>query len=256
MSYFDDASLVMIPSGYKDQKVYSVKPIDGSGDLTFSRSNDTATRVDSNGLIEKVRTNQILQSNSFDTTWTTSAAISVTGGQSGYDGTSDAWLLERSDTSARYINQNITLSSGVYSYSVYAKVESVDWLYMWSFNGTGSVSVYFDLANGLLGTQSGTIDANIESVGGGWYRCSLSYNNNIAAVRLYPAIADGSTTGGVSPAGIYIQDAQLEQGLVATDYIETTTAAVSVGPVANLPRLSYDPANPTCPSHFCWSHSV
>jgi hypothetical protein len=29
MSYFDDASLVMIPSGYKDQKVYSVK-IDGS----------------------------------------------------------------------------------------------------------------------------------------------------------------------------------------------------------------------------------
>ena len=42
---------------YKDQKVYSVKPIDGSGDLTFSRSNDTATRVDSNGLIEKVRTN-------------------------------------------------------------------------------------------------------------------------------------------------------------------------------------------------------
>ena len=63
MSFFDDASLVMIPSGYKDQKVYSVKPIDGSGDLTFSRSNDTATRVDSNGLIEKVHTNELLQSN-------------------------------------------------------------------------------------------------------------------------------------------------------------------------------------------------
>jgi len=38
---------------------------------------------------------------------------------------------------------------------------------------------------------------------------------------------------------IYIQDAQLEQGLVATDYIETTTTAVSVGPVANLPRIDY-----------------
>jgi hypothetical protein len=45
MSYFDDASLVMIPSGTKTSKVYSVKPIDGTGDLTFTRSNDTATRV-------------------------------------------------------------------------------------------------------------------------------------------------------------------------------------------------------------------
>ena len=69
MSYFDDASLVMIPSGYKDQKVYSVKPIDGSGDLTFSRASN-ATRVNSSGLVEKVRTNLLLQSNSFDTTWT------------------------------------------------------------------------------------------------------------------------------------------------------------------------------------------
>jgi hypothetical protein len=57
MSYFDDASLVMIPSGYKTSKVYSVKPTDGTGDLAFTRSNDTATRVGPDGLIEKVRTN-------------------------------------------------------------------------------------------------------------------------------------------------------------------------------------------------------
>jgi hypothetical protein len=36
MSYFDDASLVFIPSGTKVSKVYSVKPIDGTGDLTFT----------------------------------------------------------------------------------------------------------------------------------------------------------------------------------------------------------------------------
>ena len=33
--------------------------------------------------------------------------------------------------------------------------------------------------------------------------------------------------------------AQLEAGDIATDYIATTTAAVSVGPVANVPRLDY-----------------
>jgi len=67
MSFFDDASLVMIPSGYKDQKVYSVKPIDGTGDLTFTRSNDTASRVNSSGLIEKVRQNQYYKSTAFTT---------------------------------------------------------------------------------------------------------------------------------------------------------------------------------------------
>jgi hypothetical protein len=58
MSLFDDASLVMIPSAYKDGKLYSIKPTDGSGDFTFTRgSNLAATRVDVNGLIEKGREN-------------------------------------------------------------------------------------------------------------------------------------------------------------------------------------------------------
>jgi hypothetical protein len=37
----------------------------------------------------------------------------------------------------------------------------------------------------------------------------------------------------------WLQNAQLETGDIATDYIPTTTTAVSVGPVANLPRLNY-----------------
>ena len=60
MSFFDDASLVFLPSGEagKDGKAYSMKPTNGNGDFTFSRgSNLTATRVDSNGLIEKGREN-------------------------------------------------------------------------------------------------------------------------------------------------------------------------------------------------------
>ena len=66
---YDKASLVMIPSGVKESKLYSIKPTDGSGDFTFSRGTDTATRVNSSGLIEKERGNEILQSNQFDTNW-------------------------------------------------------------------------------------------------------------------------------------------------------------------------------------------
>jgi hypothetical protein len=56
VSYYDDASLVLIPSGIKASKVYSVKPEDGTGDFTFSRAS-TATRTNSAGLIESVASN-------------------------------------------------------------------------------------------------------------------------------------------------------------------------------------------------------
>jgi hypothetical protein len=52
-SFYEDASLVMIPSGYKTSKVYSAKPTDGAGDLSFTRSNDTATRVAPMGLLRR-----------------------------------------------------------------------------------------------------------------------------------------------------------------------------------------------------------
>jgi hypothetical protein len=48
-------SITMIPSGYKSQKVYSVLPTNGDGDLTFDRNN-IGTRVNKNGLIEQVST--------------------------------------------------------------------------------------------------------------------------------------------------------------------------------------------------------
>ena len=51
MSLYDDASLIVYPSGYKESKIYAQKPIDGTGDLTFARAS-SATRVNEQGLIE------------------------------------------------------------------------------------------------------------------------------------------------------------------------------------------------------------
>jgi hypothetical protein len=87
--YYAQASLVMVPSLYKTSIVYSERPLSTDGELTFTRASN-ATRVGPDGLIEKVRTNLLLQSNSFDTTWTAQNAT-LTSGQSGYDGSSDAW---------------------------------------------------------------------------------------------------------------------------------------------------------------------
>ena len=54
-------SLVMIPSGYKSEKVYSVIPSNGDGDFTFTREGASgqpnSTRVNKAGLIEEVNSN-------------------------------------------------------------------------------------------------------------------------------------------------------------------------------------------------------
>jgi hypothetical protein len=231
----------VIPSGYKTSKVYSVKPTDGTGDLTFTRSNDTATRVGPDGLIEKVRTNLLLQSNSFDTTWT-NFNTTDTGGQSGYDGTNDAWLLQNTATSGS-IRQTIS-ASGVQTYSFYAKAGTTDWVAAYV---AGSIIPYcfFDLTNGVKGaTQNNVINSNITAVGGGWYRIAIAFDNTTTDVRIFPAEANAVLASQVGD-NIYIQSAQLEAGDIATEPILTTTAAVSVGPVANVPRLDY--LNSSCP---------
>jgi hypothetical protein len=48
-------SLAMIPAGVKAGKVYSVLPINGDGDFTFTRAS-SATRINAEGLIESVLT--------------------------------------------------------------------------------------------------------------------------------------------------------------------------------------------------------
>jgi hypothetical protein len=57
MALLDTASLIVTPNGYKASKLYSIVPTDGTGDMTFSRTGNTATRVNSSGVIETVNAN-------------------------------------------------------------------------------------------------------------------------------------------------------------------------------------------------------
>ena len=240
-SIYDKSSLVLIPSGTKTGKVYSQKPVSGDGDFTFTRSS-AATRVNADGFIEKERSNQVLQSNQFDTTWVASNA-SVTGGQSGYDGSSDAWLLDKSGSSGR-LDQTISFS-GVQTMSVYAKAGTKNWLRVRCDVSNGlHANSFFDLSTGTMGSANFLIDRSITSVGGGWYKCTMSWNNPTTIFRIY--VADSSNDSSGTSGNIYIQDAQLEQGLVARDYIETTTTAVEGGITDNVPRLDY--TDSSCPA--------
>jgi hypothetical protein len=237
MSYFDDASLVMIPSGYKNAKVYSVKPTDGTGDLTFSRAS-SATRVQSDGLIEKVRTNLLTYSNTFsDAAWSKNN-LTLTSGQTDPNGGSTAFLIQSTGVSAPTFGQ--TNASAARTTSIFAKAGTRTNFSI--LNGGYNNGAEFNLS-----TQSATAFgvgslAKIESVGSGWFRCSVALSSSTETQFILTDIAGN---GGVIGDNLTFAFAQSETGDIATDYIPTTSAAVSVGPVSGLPRLDY--LNSTCP---------
>jgi hypothetical protein len=253
MSYFEDASLVMIPSGIKDQKVYSIKPTDGSGDLTFTRTGDTATRVASNGLIERVRTNTYLYSNTFtDAAWTNLRMnFTAAAAANPLTGTSDAFkAIPDTDSGIHAIRQSIVY--GVLS--IYAKKGENEKI---GFRDDGDTGFYatFNLNTGVLIEKSASALASITALSGGWYRVQFAVptsSSKLAGIYfLDNAYTSGSPVSNVYAGngtdGLFIYASQAETGDIATDYIATTSAAVSVGPVANLPRLDYS-GGATCPS--------
>ena len=253
MSFYSDASLVMIPSGYKTSKVYCAKPTDGSGDLVFSRSNDTATRVASNGLIEKVRTNLALYSEQFDNAVYTKSQASVTANATTAPNgttTADKLVEDTSNDIHRILQDSLPYTSGTeMTLSVYAKPSGRNKIELRMFDFSSNfASVYFDISTGtILSTIAGV--GTITDAGNGWYRCSVTAPasatsaNGLGLVYLLNAGGADSYTGD-GTSGAFLWGFQVERG-VATDYIATTTAAVSVGPVANVPRLDY--LNSSCP---------
>ena len=247
-SFFSNASLAYLASAGagKDGKTYSIKPADGSGDFTFSRgSNLAATRVGPTGLIEKGRENLLLQSNQFDTSpWFVTGIDTPTSGQTGYDGSSDAWTLEKNGAYA-YLYQDKSIS-GVQTFSFYGKAGTIPQARITINTSVVNVTAAFDLANGIDLGGSQNITSSIESVGNGWYRCSVTYNQGTTSrFRIYPADVGGDLSG--TSGSIYIQDAQVEIGLAATDYIESGASTGKAGLLEDEPRFDYS-EGATCPS--------
>ena len=238
MSLYDKSSLIQVPSLYKDGTLVSTIPEDRSGDFTVVRgSNLSATRVGEDGYIKKGYENLLLHSNQFDTSpWVGNA--SVTSGQSGYDGSNDAWKAQF-DSNFRYIGQVISGSS-INTFSVYAKAGTTEWIRLSPFGTSPSQGAYFNIAldgSGSVGYSFGGVETNIDYISNGWYRCSITIKESFTSVNIIGSDAGGSTS--TSGEYCYIQDAMLNQGLAAYPYLETTTAPVQGGLLENTPRLDW-----------------
>jgi len=234
------ASLVMIPSGYAEDKVYSAVPTDGSGDLSFTRASN-GTRVNSAGLVEVVPWNLVQQSETFNTTWSAINTVVTANQTTAPNGTTTADLIvDNTNNTSHRLTQSVTnLSTGLdYYYSIYVKNNNHTWVLLRHDNG--GTPNYFNIATGVKGTNT-QANSTIESVGNGWYKLTVPFNvsSSSSGPEFYLASADGTFTYAGTGTGVYIWGASYT--LSAKPYFPTTDRL-------NVPRLTYQNGGGGCPS--------
>ncbi|MDC3299534.1 carbohydrate binding domain-containing protein [bacterium] len=254
MALIDKASLLMVPSTYEAGKLYNVLPSgnrapDSTGensgydqtraDFDFDRgSNTAATRVNADGLIEKYRENLLTYSRTFSSNWTTTN-VSVTSGQSGYDGSDNAVKVTADANGSINLQQGLSFAN-VNTFSVYLKAGNVDFAKIFMVQDGANRTAVFDLVNGTIAQDNnGDIPATITSINNGWYRCSISANStngSVVRVRSQRIEGDDNVLAGDY---IFVQDAQLETGLVATDVLTSGATTGKAGLLIDLPRIDY-----------------
>ena len=218
--------------------------------LTFSRASQATywngsqivtagvdePRIEPKGLlVERQSTNIFKTSEDFGVNWfSTNANVSgfttaPTGAQTatrlidtGSGGTGEVRLSEFSET----------VTGGDNLFSVFARADTVDLLYLDTAGFDSPGISYFDLTNGTVANLgAGHLDGGVDAYPDGWYRCWVRFDT---ATDLTGNLTFGAAAGigdktvalnGTSK--IHVWGAQLESGTFPTSYIPTNGAQVT-----------------------------
>jgi len=235
----EQASLVLIPSGYAEDIVYSEIPLDGSGDMVFTRASN-GTRVNFDGLVEVVPWNLVQESETFDNAgWVKQSSTITANSTTAPNGTLTADTVNATTAQYSGIYQSLgTLPTNVYTYSIYAKAGTNSFVYMLG-QGSPSQIAIFNLSTGVVTSTSNLDSASIESVGDGWYRCQIQKTG--AGVEMFVGFSNIANTTPTASGTVFIWGAQFNIGSTAKPYFPTTDRL-------NVPRLTYQYGGGGCPS--------
>ena len=255
---YSEASLLNIPSGYEAGTLFSQKPTDGAGDFTFTRVGDTATRVNSAGLIETVladvprldysgggcpalllepqRTNLVEYSEEF---FSSGGTVTATKNLQGITGAANTgWTIARTgaiayiqsgngvadvftpqDATGLVLNYYVKWISGTATVRI-APNSSVAWS-----SSVWNVILVLSSTGVVVNTQSNCSVSVIESLSNGWHRIQIAVNTatgNGATDRPLISCNDGDTFGLASADWV-------KGSLSSTSHIFTSGSTVTRG---------------------------
>ena len=220
---------------------------DSAGVLTSAANN--APRFDYNPstlaarglLIEEARTNLVLQSENFATTWGQSGSPTVsTNTTVAPDNTTTGDTIGSTATGS-YVFQSITFTGdGTKAFSIFIKqgTSTVNRLFVRDTTAginRGLTDVTWTVGVPSVVVTNGSL-LSLTQLSNGWYRVQVAVDSVVAAnsnqLRIQPDTATGTGT-------VILWGAQLENGAFPTSYIPTTTTALTrAADVASVNTLS------------------
>jgi hypothetical protein len=188
-------------------------------------------------VVERTSTN-LLVSDAFDTAaWTKTDTTPTANAALAPDNTVTACLMTTGTAGNDGVQQNATITaSQVYTASVCVKLapgSTMSWCRLiMGETSTNFLSSWFNLSTGVKGSTSivgsgwSSPTSNIENIGGGWYRISLTgtASANTTARHLVTTTTGDLNSTRVNNATYYIWRAQLEQKNWASTIISSPTA--------------------------------
>lgn len=267
----------LVPSGYKSSKIYSILPVDGSGDLAFARTSES-TRVTENGLIqstasglptmdwlnsdcpsfkmENLSTNLQRYSQDFtQSNWIKSNANISSDITADPKGIENADELIPNTTNTFHHVQSVTSGMSNYqptTYSIFVKKAGLSQVELLFSNSVSPYNVYgqvkFDLDTlQTFGTTIGSFE--YQDYGNGWYRLAITgitTSSNPAFVRAAAFKLESQTFAGNGVDGLFVWGAQVEINPIASSYIYTANGSVTRSQDTVVPKnLAIDPTKGT-----------
>lgn len=264
MSLANEASLLLIPSGYKSGKVYSVFPTDGDGDFTFSRSGNASRvnpggyietdgtnipRIDHTGggcpslLLEPARTNLQIRSEEFNNSaWIKGSATITANNIISPENVLNADKMQRTTTTGQhYVADVLTIGFGpkTVSVSIFIKKGIGDFFtFRASQSGSVRVDLIFKYSTKEILSYQGfggwiAVNSEFEELSNDWFRLNMTLTTSGSSSSLVTYFSSRSSSGVVTDADInsnsncYLWGAQTEIAPYSSSYIKTTSGSVT-----------------------------